>query len=367
VRRLLTLLVLACSLLALGQCGSSRTPQAPSPAGGLDQNLLVWASGDAAYKRPGWLEYSPATFGTAFVRGDLLRVSTDGQAILVCADLSLATLESGYMGGVPCPDGNHILTRGDSLVIAPQRGVGTTGVVPILLQPRHSFVRDPHPLIRWTPTTSGTTYTVRVWGTGLDWQGETASTELHYPDDAPPLHEGVTYRVTITDGAGRSSSEETTALDLGFALLPAGEVAGVDSLVDQVRSLQLREEGARLVEAEIYAGHLLRVEAISTLASLASSGDAPAVLERLADQYAAIGLFDEARQHYEAALAGYAALDVPAGRADALLGLGLAQRGDGDRTLATETLEQARRLYADLGDAGRAAQVQGFLDELAND
>lgn len=367
MRRWLGLLVLMSTLLALGQCGESRAPQTPSPAAGLGQNLLVWATGDAAYKRPGWAEYSPVTFGTALARGDLLQVSAGGQGLLVCADLSLAALDSGYVGGVPCPDDSPILTRGDSLVIAPQRGVGAAGSIPVLLQPRHTFVRDPHPLIRWTPTEPGTTYTVHVWGSDLDWQGQTAATELPYPGSAPPLLPGVPYRVTITDDAGRSSGEEATALDLGFALLSEEEFAAVDSLVTAVYALQLEEKGARLVEAEIYAGHMLRADAISALTSLVGLDDSPAVLERLGDQYAEIGLFGEARQQYEAALAGYTALDITAGRAAALMGLGLAQRGDGEADLAAEALEQARRLFADLGDAAGAAQAQAILDELADD
>ena len=355
----------------MGQCGRPTTPSEDGPAsatGILGQNLLVQASGDLSYKRPGWKDYLPLTFGIGLVRGDLLEVAVNGDGLLVCADLSVAPLEPGYVGGVPCPSTNEVLTRGDSLVIAPQRGASATDSIPILLQPRHTFVRDANPLIRWAPSgASGATYTVRVWGGDVDWRGQATGSELRYPDEAPPLAPGATYRVTVTDDAGRSSDEEATALDLGFALLSADEIAAVDALVKQTRDLNLNDEGTRLVEAEVLIAHGLRADAIAMLAGLSDQGDAPTVMQRLGEQYLQIGLYSEARQHYQAALAGFQSLGNRALEAAVLTGLGLAQRGDNDEASARESLEQARQLYQDLGDTEDVGRVEQVLEDLGNE
>jgi len=362
------LLVLLSMLLALGQCGRSGNTTdtlSSSTEGGLGQNLLVKVSGELAYKHPGWNDYLPLTFGIALVRGDLLEVAPDGEGLLVCADLSLAPLEAGYLGGLPCPERNPVLTRGDSLVIAPQRGVATGDSIPLLLQPRHTFVREAHPLIRWTPSDTGDTlYTVRVWGSDVDWQTQTAAAEIRYPEEAPPLTTGIGYRITITDGSGRSSDQEATALDLGFVLLTADQITAVDRLLQQVRALNLDDEGTRLVEAEILVSQGLRADAITTLAELVARDGAPTIVQRLGEQYVEIGLYTQARPALQAAAAGFRSLGNRAEEAAALAGLGLAQRGDNDEASARASLEQARDLYQDLGDVDGARRVVQVLQDL---
>jgi hypothetical protein len=368
MRRALLLLVLLSMLLALGQCGRTGTSTGILPSsteGVLGQNLLVKVSGALAYKHPGWNDYLPLTFGIALVRGDLLEVAPDGEGLLVCADLSLAPLEAGYLGGLPCPERNPVLTRGDSLVVAPQRGVAAGGSIPLLLQPRHTFVRDANPLVRWTPSdTADTLYTVRVWGSDVDWQTQTAAVEIRYPEEAPPLTAGISYWITIADDSGRSSDQEATALDLGFVLLTADQIAAVDSLLRQAQALNLDEQGSRLVEAEILVSRRLRADALVALTDLATRDGAPTVQQRLGEQYLEIGLYAQAQSACEAALAGFRNLGNRAGEAAALTVLGLAHRGDNDEAAARESLEQARELYQDLGDVDGARHVEQVLQDL---
>lgn len=361
-------LTLTIVCFTLAGCGSSAPGTSPETdaSGTLGQNLLVEASGSLAYKHPGWRDYSPLTFGMSLVRGDLLQVPSDGEGLLVCADLSLVPLEPGYLGGVPCSEENQILKRGDSLVLAPQRGASASDSIPVLLQPRHTLVREPNPLIRWTPTPSAGEYTIRVWGGDLDWRVQTTSTELRYPPEAPELVPGTTYRVTITDDSGRSSDDEATALDLGFVLLPPDEVSDIDTLERQAEALGLAPEASRLVEAEILVTRGLRAEAIAVLDELAT-GEAPSLFQRLGTLYLEVGLYSESGQCFEKALAGFRSLGMPAWEAAALAGLGQAQRGDGNGGEARTSLEMARQIYRDLGDDEGLGHVEKLLEDLGSE
>jgi len=327
----------------------------------LGLHLLVEVKGDLTHKRPGWNEYLPLSFGTALDRDDLLKAAPDAEGLVVCADLSLAPVPAGYHGGLPCPQAEPVLTRGENLMVGPRRSAMMLSSIPYVLSPRHTFIQTPHPVLRWRPSGTGTvTYTVRVWG-ALDWQTETAATELRYPDSAPSLRPGVPYQLKVMDAAGRSSEEEGTALDLSFALLPSEETTVVQMLVAQVRELGLSERAIRLLEAEIYATQGLRADAIALLENLAAGEDAPAIHRRLGDLCLEVGLYTEARSAYEHALAGYRNLGDRAGEAATLVGLGLACWGNGGDDTAQDYMEQARAVYQKLGDAEGISWVERTL------
>ncbi len=355
------------TLLLLGQCAPSRsTPTPPSTAtSDLGAHLLVRVTGDLGYKHPGWKEYLPLSFGLALRRGDLVRVAPDAEGLVVCADLSLAPLPSGYQGGLPCTQARPILTRGESLVVAPQRDMPPAAPVPYILSPRHTFLRDGTPLLRWAPT-GAAGYTVHLWGGEVDWTAQTTAAELRYGADAPPLQPGVAYHLSVTDADGHSSDQEGTALDLSFALLSPEQVAAVEALLAQAQDLELDEQATCLLEAEIYAAHGLRAEAITLLADLTAAKDAPTLHRRLGDLYLEVGLYTEAQAAFEQALSGYRVVGDRAGQAAALAGLGLAQRGNRDEAAARDSFSQARDLYQALGDAEGAGQVEKLLAELGN-
>jgi hypothetical protein len=336
---------------------------APTPDFGL--YLLVQMKGSLNYKHPGWNDYLPLSFGTTLERGYLLRAESDAQGLVVCADLSLWTVPPDYDRGLDCPQDTPILMRGESRMVEPRRESAQTASIPYVLSPRHTFIQTEHPLLRWHPSATGTvTYTVQVRSHALDWQTETATFELPYPNDAPRLEPGESYNLTVVDPSNRSSEEEQAALDLSFVLLSREEIEAVQSLAEQARGLGLDERGTNFLLAEIYASHHLRAEAIALLEELAvEEEDAPTVYRRLGDLYLEVGLYSEAKGAYESALAGYCALGDRAGEASALVGLGLAHRGDGDDFTARDYLEKAMSTCQAIGDDKGTAQVQAMLDE----
>jgi hypothetical protein len=351
-------------VLLLAGC-QRQLPPTPTPAPDLGLHLLVETKGDFHHKRPGWVEYLPLSFGTRLDRDDLLRAAPNAEGLIVCADLSLTHVSPDYHSGLPCPRATPVLIRDGSPVLGPRRDKPLDHLIPYILSPRHTFIHTPYPLLRWHPSGTGTvTYTVRVWGGTLDWQVETTVTELLYPDDAPPLEPGVPYHLTVVDDNGRSSAEEQTALDLSLALLPPEKVAAVKALVTQAQELGLAERATLLLETEIYAAHGLRADAIALLEKLGVREDAPAIPRRLGDLYLEVGLYVEARGAYEQALIGYRALGDKAGEAHALVGLGLAYRGNDDDVTARKHLEQALSIYQAIGDTEGTKWVEDVLAKM---
>lgn len=364
MRRVCALCFLLGLMLLFTHCAPTPTSP-PTPTSDLGLHLLVEAVGDLTHKRPEWGEPLPLSFGVPLDRDDLIQAASDAKGLIACANLSLVEVPPGYHGGLPCPREAPLLTRGDSLLVGPRRDAAPASSIPYVLSPRHTFIQTDRPLLRWNP--SATPYTVRVWGGALDWQAESATAGLRYPEDAPPLEAGVPYHLTVTDASGSSSDEERAALDLSFVLLSSEEMVAVQAVVAQAHGLGLADRATHLLEAEIYATHGLRADAIALLEELAAGlavEDAPTVHRRLGDLYLEVGLYTESREACERALGGYRALKDRAGEAAALAGLGLAHRGDGDDATARGHLEQARDLYQTLGDVDGVARVEDVLAEM---
>lgn len=361
-----------CLLLLTGpfllQCAALPSSTAtPNPPSALCPYLLVDAIGEIGHKRPGWQEYLPLAFGATLEWADLLRTGKNAHGLVVCSNhtnLTVAELPGDYLGGLPCSRTKRVLTRGDSLVVGPQRSTPAGLSFPYIIRPRYTFLQTANPLIRWHPSSTGTiTYTVRVLGGSVDWQTETTATELIYPDNAPSLEPGVPYIIKVVDSEGSSSAQEKTALDLGFVLLSATEVDAMKALVSQVSELGLSDQATRFVEAEIYASRGLRADAIVLFEELGLSVDAPAIHRRLGDLYLEVGLYVEAISAYRSALNGYRTLRDKYGEAHVLTGIGLAFRGDRNENEAQEYFRQALSLYEAFSDLENAENVRSLLNE----
>ena len=327
--------------------------------GGAESGLIVGVQGDAAVKRAGWRDYAPALFGAPLRRGDLLRLGSAGSATVACADLKLATVEGG-VSGYPCQTAPRTPLVYEGTLLNPTRGDGVSGDAPLVISPRKTKLLNPRPVLRWQPMPGAKSYKLSLQGT--NWTTEVSgASELPYPDSAPALQPGVTYRLVVTAG-DRSSSEEPGA-GFGFSVLGAAEAKAVKEAEAKIRALGLTETATALLIANVYATNGLYAEAIEGLERLPGPQE-PAVLRLLGDLYISTGLNRLAEERYAAALARSEALNDIEGQARAQHALGRIYDALGNPAEARRHLSDALALYDRLGDAKKATEVKAQLDAL---
>jgi len=144
--------------------------------------------------------------------GDLVEVAASSQVRLICGEANKAYEWPAGTYGVPCGVGDRGAIWIGDRVIDPG---GTRGdPFPMLLSPRHTTLLSTHPKIRWKSVPNVSKYTVRVTGPNVDWSARVESTEIAYPDNAPTLVGGQTYKIRIF-AEGRTPAERRTSEDEG--------------------------------------------------------------------------------------------------------------------------------------------------------
>jgi len=340
-------------------CGAPQPTPARPAGGGTESGLIVGVQGDAAVKRAGWRDYAPALFGAPLRRGDLLRLGSAGSATVACADLKLATVEGG-VSGYPCQTAPRTPLVYEGTLLNPTRGDNGSGDTPLVISPRKTKLLNPRPVLRWQPMPGAKSYKLSLRGT--NWTAEmSGASELPYPDSAPALQPGVTYRLVVTAG-DRSSSEEPGA-GLGFSVLGAAEAKAVKEAEAKIRALSLTETATALLIANVYATNGLYAEAVEGLERLPGPQE-PAVLRLLGDLYISTGLNRLAEERYTTALARSEALSDVEGMAQAQHALGRIYKALGNPAEARRHLSDALALYDRLGDAKQAAEAKAHLDAL---
>jgi hypothetical protein len=340
-------------------CSAPQPPPARPAGGGAESGLIVGVQGDAAVKRAGWRDYAPALFGAPLRRGDLLRLGSAGSATVACADLKLATVEGG-VSGYPCQTAPKTPLVYEGTLLNPTRGDGGSGDAPLVISPRKTKLLNPRPVLRWQPVPGVKTHKVSLQG--ANWATEVSgASELLYPENAPALQPGVTYRLVVVAG-DRSSSEEPGA-GLGFSILGAEEAKAVKGVEATIRALGLPKTAAALLIANVYATNGLYAEAIEELERLRGAQE-PAILRLLGDLYISTGLNRLAEERYASALAHSEVLNDIEGQAQAQHALGRIYEALGNPTEARRHLSDALALYDRLGDPKRAAEAKAQLDAL---
>jgi hypothetical protein len=350
-------------LLGLTACGGD-TPggQSTTPiASGNDLNVVVLVSGKLEVKRTGWKDFAPALFGATLQLGDLLRLGPSAQAKIACADLSVVNVPQDG-GALPCRTARAVLTEDGATVVAP-RG-SNTGGFPMVVAPRKTSLLNAHPTIRWTALDGADGYIVSVKGGDLNWAtpNSVQGTELAYPQDAPALAPGQTYKVTVQAGTASSDSEGLPGL--GFTMLTQDEAKTVTDSEQQIRSLGLDASAQGLLVAHLYADHSLYDEAIEQLASLPTASTEPAIQRLLGDYYLATALNDMAEASYSQALQLSQAAGDTEGQALAASALGQVYASLGDKTDAQQSLQSALTLYQQLGDTSMSDSITKQLNQL---
>jgi hypothetical protein len=320
-------------------------------------HLVVAVQEPVSVKREGWSAYAPVLFGTSLHYGDLLRLDGSAQTTVVCTDLTLARAASG-VGGVPCPVAQPVLVYDGSLV-NPTRS-NPSGDFPLVVAPRKTNLLDPRPTLRWTPVAGVTTYTVSVRGPNVTWSTEVNSgTEVVYPDTAPALVRGATYKVTVV--AGNRSSDEESLPGLGFTLLKDNEAKPVREAETKIRALGLPDTPTRLLVANLYASKELYTEAIAQLEGLATTSQEAAVPRTLGDLYLTLGLNRLAEERYLQAVDRSERAHDMEGEALAQHALGRIYEALGNPGESAQRLRKALELYQQLGDAKTVKEIEQRL------
>ncbi len=348
-------LIFCLVVLLVSACGPGRTAT-PVAVGGEESavHVLVAVEGRLSVKREGWTDYAPALFGMVMRSGDLLRLEGSSQATLACADLKLAQVAGG-VSSVPCKVSKPVLVYRSSLITRARADVA--GDIPVVLSPRNTRLLNPRPVLRWLPTPGATLYKVTVRGPNVNWSGEVSGkTELQYPDNAPALSPGTSYKVTVAAG-GRSSDEET-APGLGFSVLKTDEAQLVRDAEGRIRALGLGDVPTRLLIANLYASQGLNAEAIEIWEALVKATREPAVVRSLGEMYLRVGLNRLAEARYLEALAlSQTAGDVE-GQAAAQNALGQIYEVFGNKAEAIQRSQKAIEWYQKLGDTKTVRQIQ---------
>jgi len=324
-------------------------------------NFLVDVEGIVELKRQGWTDYVPVTFGTCLQWGDLVRVGSTAPAVIVCADLSVQPLTSGYFGGLPCPHTTPVLVREEVPILSPRSSA--LPLYPLILSPRATALLDPHPLFRWSPVTDVVTYTVTVRGRGLSWQIQTQQTEIQYPTSAPSLQADSDGYVLVVEANDHSSEDEGGAFR-GFTLLNDAAVQQVRNYERQIANLGASDAAHRYLTAQMYASYGLRADAIVELEKLVPEIGTPAVWNELAEQYLTVGLYDQAADSYAAALSLAESAGDLLSQAQAELGFARAYRGLNDVARALPHTKRSLELFQSLGDEVGLTCSSELLKEL---
>ena len=326
-------------------------------------NLAVFIDGQVTVRRQGWTRSVPVVFGTSLRSGDLLSLDQSSHAKVVCSDLTLHDIASGS-SGVPCSTSNPLLRWSDGSMINVTRGGWADGSSPIVLSPRKTKLLSPNPLLRWTPVSGATAYTVMVREVNLAWQLSVASvTQIAYPDSAPRLKADVDYKL-IVQARGRSSDEEQ-GLGLGFAILSSKDKKEVEREQRRIEDLGLPEGPTQFLVAYLYARHDLNAEAIQRLESASQNFKVAAVARLLGDLYLKIGLTRQAEASYLNSLNLSEGVRDEEGQMLAHLALArIYERALGNKDTASQHLKAELALAEKIGDDSAASQARGQLAEL---
>lgn len=368
MNRLSIFLAATSFLLGILACVGSVSDTTPTPFPELvppGYNLLLSVEGDVQLQRSAWNGYYSTTFGAVLEQGDLLRLGPEAKAVVLCDDLHVWEVPtnniSGIANGCPPPK-DPILQRGNSK-IGNTRG-GNNQAIPYIISPRATVLLPNSPVtFQWNPITNAATYTVRIFGGGIDWVTTTTQHTLIYPDDAPTLQAGVTYAWSVTTDTGASSDDEGIP-GLGFRILSAMEAETVQRHSQTIRSLQLLPEAQALAIAEVYTGYNLQAAAIALLETQAQTTSAAAIYRALGNRYFSIGLIVHAQTAYAEALRLAENIGELEGQALAHARLGEISILLAANDAARLHLTAAGDIYTQLGDKESAQDIQAKIQQL---
>ncbi|MDX2099726.1 MAG: hypothetical protein SFW36_18260 [Leptolyngbyaceae cyanobacterium bins.59] len=171
-----------------------------------------------------------------------------------------------------------------------------------LTTPIGRVVATTTPTFAWRPTPSAHHYLIQVEGPGIQWQQQTSSPTLEYPQTRSPLRYGQAYRVTIS--AYDAQQKLMGARQSVVNVLSQNTIREMQQTLAQLETLAIYEdEKVVLDQTSVYLANGLLDSAISVLQQRVRAGSQDATLHRvLADCYLSAGMPQLAKLYYENAI-----------------------------------------------------------------
>ncbi|MGK7894273.1 MAG: hypothetical protein AB4372_11770 [Xenococcus sp. (in: cyanobacteria)] len=147
---------------------------------------IIESSGQVFIKR-GSSEYRSTGVGERLQSGDRLYLQSGAVAKVLCENSDIWRVPVGIPSSVNsgCPNWVASVFKGATRY----RPGGSNPQIPYISYPRMTYLLLEKPTFRWNPVAGVTKYTVRLLGSGgLEWETEVTSSEVVYPNDAPPLN-----------------------------------------------------------------------------------------------------------------------------------------------------------------------------------
>jgi len=331
-------------------------------------------------KRQGTDRLIPAQFNLDLYSGDVVNTYAGAAANIICENGVLFNLpqQSNLTLDCSATDDPRVVARLDpalgQLSVSPSVTFTLASDVsrapraeqdrlPLLLGPRNTVITATRPAFHWqpVPAVSGYRLSLSLSG-GAMWSRETTATDLSYPADAPPLEPGSTNIVTLV-----TLDDETAADKSRLKLLSERDAATLAGAEAEIRALNVDQTSRAYLLAQLYRGWGMTDAAITQLERLTTTGVTSASLWRqLGDLYFEIGLYAQAEENYQAALAAAEASGDHSEKAAAHLGLSRVAHAFEENQAALDHLQTAEELYRQAGQteaADRVAAERARLEE----
>ncbi|ACK65615.1 conserved hypothetical protein [Rippkaea orientalis PCC 8801] len=325
-------------------------------------NLLIKINGDVKIKREKWKGFQKATVGALLSPNDLLQVGNNASATLLCSNTQKwqATSSKQFRVSEGCPRG--LVSRSRNTTRSATRGDNEK--IPYIISPRNTTILTNRPLLQWNKVPGATRYTVKLEGSGLDWQTETTNTEILYPGE-PILQPGGYYRLVVTTEDPKVSSKDEQGANLSFNILDKAKVESINAEVAKIKQQELTPEAEKLAIAYLYETSGLKADAITILSELvAQKTQTMAGYKLLGDLYLQVGLNKQAKEAYLQSLELAEKSGDLEGQAESQFGLGEANYGLTGKDKALECLKKAQQSYLALGDESKVQEVENRIKQI---
>jgi hypothetical protein len=348
-------------IAALGVLCSGFSLGLPVSANDGGFHLVTESQGDVKLQRKGQ-KVQPVHVGDRLRTTDKLLLGKGGRAKVLCQNLakwSPKTVGSFEVATGCKVSGRSVLQSVNSDRI-PTRS-SNDPKIPYIISPRNTTVIESELWLKWNPVAGAKSYRVLVTGPDVNW--ETTVTQSHVAYGGTTLKPKMRYRVMVTAESGESSKSDVVT---GFERLDDVALTQLKSDITAVlEQKDLSEEATVLAIAHLERSNELYGSAIDRLEMwLARGNKSAAVSQLLGELYRQVGLPGLARDHYVVGLEMMRRDGNLAGHAEVLNSLGQVDRDSDLLKAAIGWLEEAQKLYRELGDGERVQQLEKELTDL---